>query len=379
MHMLRRSIGGLDCCRFGVPVISYLSDTLARVRTVTNSNGASSQTVRLLPLDGFGSNPGALKGWSYVPPSDALKGLVVVLHGCTQTAAGYDHGSGWSELAERHGFAVLFPEQQRANNANSCFNWFVADDIRRGSGEALSIRQMIAAIIDRHVIDPARIYITGLSAGGAMTAAMLATYPEVFVGGAIIAGLPYGSAASVPQALERMRGHGYASPEISAELVRRASSHQGPWPTLSVWHGTVDRTVAVVNADLIVEQWRLLKEIRAEPDRTEVVDGHQHRVWFDNDGGVAIEEYRIAGMGHGTPLRTQGDRSCGNAGAFMLDCGVSSTWHIANSWGLIKAAMATGTVAEHPSAAEHGDKKPRETTSVQATIEKALRAAGLMG
>lgn len=379
MHMLRRSIGGSDRYRSGASVISYLSDTLGRVRALASTNNAGLPTSRLLPLDGFGSNPGALKGWSYVPPRDVLKGLVVVLHGCTQSAAGYDHGSGWSELAERHGFAVLFPEQRQANNANRCFNWFVADDIRRGSGEALSIQQMIAAMTERYAVDPARIHITGLSAGGAMTAAMLATYPEVFAGGAIIAGLPYGSATSVPQALERMRGQGHSSPEDLANLVRKASSHQGPWPTLSVWHGSVDRTVAVINADLMVEQWRLVKELKAVPARTEVVDGHQHRVWLDNDGRVAIEQYRIAGMGHGTPLRLQGYRSCGNAGAFMLDCGISSTWHIANGWGLIQAEIANEAVTEPPFVAEHPEQKMGKTTSVQATIEEALRAAGLMG
>ena len=92
-------------------------------------------------------------------------------------------------LADLHGFAVLFPEQQRANNANLCFNWFVPEDIRRDSGEALSIRQMIEAMVVAHGLDRSRIFVTGLSAGGAMASAMLATYPEIFAGGAIIAGL----------------------------------------------------------------------------------------------------------------------------------------------------------------------------------------------
>ena len=103
---------------------------------------------------------------------------------------------------------MLFPEQQRANNANLCFNWFVPEDIRRDSGEALSIRQMIEATVVAHGIDRRRIFVTGLSAGGAMASVMLATYPEIFAGGAIIAGLPYGSAATIPEAFDRMRGHG---------------------------------------------------------------------------------------------------------------------------------------------------------------------------
>lgn len=355
-----------------------LADTLSRLQAATNAKSSRSPGPRLSPLDGFGSNPGALRCWYYVPSELAVKGLVVVLHGCTQDAAGYDYGSGWSELAGRHGFAVLFPEQQQANNANRCFNWFVADDIRRGSGEALSIRQMIAAFIERHAIDPARVYVTGLSAGGAMTAVMLATYPEIFAGGAIIAGLPYGSATSVQQALERMRGNGHATPQASAALVRSASSHQGRWPMLTVWHGTVDRTVDPINADIILDQWRLLHGIKATPDRVDVVDGHQHRAWVDLEGRLAIEDFHIAGMGHGTPLRTRGERSCGNAGAYMLDCGISSTWHIANSWGLVDAETMMKANSDRSFVSEPAFQKADGAIGVQATIEDALRAAALM-
>lgn len=135
----------------------------------------------LAEVTGFGSNPGNLKMFAYAPERLAPKpALVVVLHGCTQTAAGYDIGSGWSKLAQRYGFVLVMPEQKRANNGNTCFNWFASDDISRDSGEALSIRQMVEHAATAHGVDPARIYITGLSAGGAMTSVMLATYPEVF-------------------------------------------------------------------------------------------------------------------------------------------------------------------------------------------------------
>ena len=142
--------------------------------------------------------------FAYVPEQlPRAPALVVVLHGCGQTAAAYDFGTGWSTLAKRYGFALLMPEQQRANNANTCFNWFNPGDIARGRGEAASIRQMIARMVADHEIDPRRIYITGLSAGGAMTSVMLAVYPEVFAGGAIIAGLPYGIASNVPRSTRR--------------------------------------------------------------------------------------------------------------------------------------------------------------------------------
>ena len=152
----------------------------------------------------FGSNPGNLRMFGYRPPTLADNpALVVVLHGCTQTAAGYDLGAGWSTLADRYGFALLLPEQQRSNNPNGCFNWFQPEHSRRNQGEPLSIRQMIEKSIVDHGIDRRRVFITGLSAGGAMTSNMLACYPEVFAGGAIVAGLPYGAATTVQQAFER--------------------------------------------------------------------------------------------------------------------------------------------------------------------------------
>ena len=115
--------------------------------------------------------------------------LVVALHGCTQTADSYDQGTGWSDLADRLGFILIFPEQQPANNPKNCFSWFLPGDTARDSGEALSIRQMIAKAVETFGVDRSRIFVTGLSAGGAMASVMLATYPEIFAGGAIIAGL----------------------------------------------------------------------------------------------------------------------------------------------------------------------------------------------
>lgn len=349
-------------------------DALSRLRGVPNPDAASGRT--LAPLMEFGTNPGALKGWVQVPSGSPPTALVVVLHGCTQGAAAYADGAGWSELAERHGFAILCPEQQSANNPNRCFNWFRPEDVGRGSGEALSIRQMVGAVLAAHPIDAARVFVTGLSAGGAMAAAMLATYPDVFAGGAVIAGLPYGAASSIPQALDRMRGVGHPTPEIAVDSVRRASPHASRWPTLSVWHGTDDRTVDGGNGDRLVEQWRRLHELEATPDQIDVVDGQQHRVWTDAAGRRAVEDYRIAGLGHGTPLRTRGERSCGVAGPFLLESGISSTWHIANGWGLLTAGAKP--LGERSDAIEPVGRAASGGGGVQQVIEDALRSAGLM-
>ena len=198
----------------------------------------------LIETTGFGANPGDLRMFSFVPdqlqPSPAL---VVVLHGCGQSAAGYDLGAGWSTLAAQYGFALLMPEQQRSNNMQGCFNWFNPEDVARDHGEAASIRQMIARMVSDHGIDKHRIFVTGLSAGGAMTSAMLATYPDVFAAGAVIAGLPFGIATNVREALNGMLQSPARPAHELGDLVRSASNYKGPWPKLSVWHGGADRTV----------------------------------------------------------------------------------------------------------------------------------------
>ena len=359
-----------------------LSDTITRLSALTD------RMPGLVPLEsgghlrelvGFGTNPGALRGWSYVPdglPADA--GLVVVLHGCTQTAAGYDRGAGWSQLAERHGFALLFAEQQRSNNPNLCFNWYSPADTRRDGGEAQSIRQMIGAVVTANTIDPARVFITGLSAGGAMASVMLATYPELFAGGAIIAGLPFGCATTVPEAFDRMRGHGLPGEATLAAKLRQASEHNGRWPSIAVWHGTADRTVDVLNADAIISQWRAVHGVGATPDRVDTVDGHPHRAWLDAAGHTVIEEYRIAGMGHGTPLDTS-DRGCGAVAPFMLEVGISSSVRSAQSWGLVPAAGPSVGLPRPERRSVEPSRGQATRTGVDKVIESALRSAGLLG
>jgi poly(hydroxyalkanoate) depolymerase family esterase len=298
--------------------------------------GRGTASSPLVEINEFGSNPGALRMFSFVPEHlSPTPALVVVLHGCGQTAAGYDLGTGWSVLAERYGFALLMPEQQASNNANTCFNWFNPEDIARDAGEAQSIRQMVARMVDGHKIDARRIYVTGLSAGGAMTSVMLATYPDVFAGGAVIAGLPFGIASNVREALSGMMQSPSRPANELGDLVRNASTHNGPWPKLSVWHGSADRTVNPANADEIVKQWLDLHALPHEPMSSGEVDGHPRDVWWNADGDTVVESYTITDMAHGTPLGINGsDEPYGAEGAFLIEAGISSSYHIANFFGL---------------------------------------------
>ena len=291
--------------------------------------------ARLQRFDDFGSNPGGLGAAIYAPAG--LAGscpLVVVLHGSTQDAEAYDAGSGWSKLADEYGFALLFPEQRRRNSATLGFHWFDPKHNARDVGEALSIRQMIERATLDLGIDPDRVFVTGLSSGGAMACVLLATYPEVFSGGAVIGGLAYRSANSMFQALLRMKGYGGPSLPRLGALVREATDHDASWPRISVWHGDRDTTVDPSNAEAIVQQWQELHGLQGPPTLVEDVAGHERRVWRCPAGRDVIEAYSIADMAHGTPIDADRTKGCGVPGSYMLDVGISSTRHIATFWEL---------------------------------------------
>ena len=358
-----------------------LSKTISRLSRIRKEIGNLPSNLpgggRLSELPETQDNPGDLRGLSYVPAGMARGApLVVVLHGCTQNGPGYDQGSGWSRLADRHGFALLFPEQKRSNNMNLCFNWYQPEDAARGRGEAASIRAMVAQMIEVHGLDPERIFVTGLSAGGAMTSVMLAAYPDVFAAGAIIAGLPFGAADTLGEALGTMSSPGEPKGATLGNAVRHASHHPGPWPRVSVWHGSADRLVVPGNGRAIVRQWRDVHGLPAAPTRTETADGYPRRIWEDGAGNVLVEEYVVTGMAHGTPLMPgREDGQSGQAGPHMLDVGLSSTDRIAAFFGIApEPAARSARTAEARMSAEPA--KP--ANDVQNVIEDALRSAGLM-
>jgi poly(hydroxyalkanoate) depolymerase family esterase len=287
-------------------------------------------------VTGFGSNPGNLRMFKYVPPGlPANAPLVVAMHGCSQSAASYDAETGWQMLAQRWQFALLLPQQQSANNSSTCFNWFEAGDTARGSGEALSIKQMVDRMRTDHASDPARVYVTGLSAGGAMTAVMLAAYPEVFAGGAIVAGLPYRCATSQSAAFSCMNPGTDLTPVQWGDKVRAASSHTGAWPIVSIWHGDSDYVVRPANLTESMQQWTNVHGIDQTADVSDTVGGFPHRVYKDAGGTPRVETYTITGMGHGTPVDPgTGETQCGTAGAYILDVNLCSSYYIGHFWSL---------------------------------------------
>ncbi|MDQ3810231.1 MAG: PHB depolymerase family esterase [Chloroflexota bacterium] len=327
------------------------------------ATGTDAQTGTLTEVSGFGSNPGNLRMYRYIPTGlRASSPLVVALHGCGESASDYDNETGWTKFADKWGFALLLPEQQPANNQSLCFNWFNGhslldyfswsergSDQDRNEGEPLSINQMVDKMKTIHNIDQNRIYVTGLSAGGAMTAVMLATYPEVFAGGAIIAGVPYKCATSLREALFScglaVAGSAYSptkdlSPSEWGSRVREASKHHGPWPKISIWQGDVDETVNPVNARELLEQWTNVHGIDLVPEVRDSVAGHPHMVYRDAGGNALVETYTIIGAGHGTPVNPgPGETQCGTPGdpPFRVQTTICSSYYIVKFWRLDSA------------------------------------------
>ncbi|MCA9665844.1 MAG: PHB depolymerase family esterase [Myxococcales bacterium] len=228
--------------------------------------------------------------------------LVVVLHGCELDAQNYAYHAGWNTLADAHGFYVVLPQQSASNNQNRCFNWFAAGDTQRGSGEAGSIAQMVTYMRDHYGVDSKQIYASGMSAGGAMVAALLAAYPDVFAGGAISAGVPYGCASSVFEAFTCMDGVDQSASQWAAEVRAADSSYSGPYPKVALFHGKSDTLVAYANLAELVEQWTAVHGADQTPDETTAIGAHQRLRFKDAKGQVVVEAYQLSGMDHGLAI-----------------------------------------------------------------------------
>lgn len=298
----------------------------------------ASAAVTLQQVTGFGSNPGNLLMFRYVPaglPSGAP--LVVALHGCTQSATAYATVSEWHVLADRHQLAVVFPQQQSGNNSSGCFNWFEPGDIARGQGEALSMKQMVDHMRSTVGSDPARVYIAGFSAGGSMAQVMMAAYPDVFAGGAVSSGGPYGCASDLTSAFSCMQGNANKTPAQWGALVRGAfPGYAGPYPPMVAFHGGADSLVNPANLQDSVDQWTNVHGIDGAADLTEAFRSATHKVYRDGAGRARIETYLMNGVGHalGVDPGTGADQG-GATGAFAEDHDIWSSYYAAQFWGLL--------------------------------------------
>nr|WP_240929319.1 PHB depolymerase family esterase [Streptomyces coryli] len=314
-----------------------IAAALAALATLVIPSSRASAAVTLEKVADFGANPGALNMYVYKPSSaPANAPVVVALHGCTQNAQGYADHSGLPEMADKHGFLVVFAETTSSNNLNKCFNWFQTADIRHGQGEAASIAQMVAHAGAAYGADTGKAYVTGLSAGGAMTAVMLAAYPDVFKAGAVVAGLPYDcSAVSSPYTC--MSPGTDKTPEAWAQQVKDGyPGYSGAYPRVAIWHGDNDTTVVPKNADELRDQWTAVHGTDQTPDKTATIGPNrtQREQYLAQDGSVAVEVDKVPGISHGTPVDPgSGEQQCGTAGAYFLDS-ICSSHFITEFFGL---------------------------------------------
>lgn len=282
------------------------------------------------------SNPAGARSYKlYVPAgnSNGPRPLVVMLHGCTQSADDFAAGTQMNSLADEHGFVVVYPEQPAHANASKCWNWFKQQDQVRDAGEPSLIAGIVREVTQRDGIDPRRVFVAGLSAGAAMAVVLGETYPELFAGVGAHSGLPYGSAHDIPSAMAAMKG-GRTGPVGSrnlpgAQAPTRKRAFQ-PVPVI-VFHGDRDHTVRQTNGAEIVRQARdahrthvgnatlavSTQDVKAPGGRS-----YTRTVHADSTGRAQIEFWNVHGAGHawsgGHPSGSYTDATGPNASAEMV-------------------------------------------------------------
>lgn len=232
--------------------------------------------------------------------------LIVMLHGCGQNADDFAAGTRMNALAEEHGFFVLYPEQSETANSEKCWNWFKPIDQMRDIGEPGVIAGMTCDIVARWHIDPGRVYIAGLSAGGSMAAILAKNYPDLYVAAAIHSGTPHGSAHSTMSALYAMR----KGPADSMGLNGLTGINETPIPAI-VLHGDLDDVVHPDNAEHIVNlHGRLARLTKDQAGSADLVNtarndsannrlGYTVNRYTDADGMTICEYWVIHGCRHG--------------------------------------------------------------------------------
>jgi poly(hydroxyalkanoate) depolymerase family esterase len=240
----------------------------------------------------YTSSSGKLAYWLYTPGRPTTdKPLVVMLHGCTQSAEDFARGTRMNRLADEFGFVVAYPQQSRSSNPQGCWNWFKPGDQQRDLGEPALIAGATQEIVGQLSLDPGKVFIAGLSAGGAAAAIMAETYPDIYAAVGIHSGLACGSARDLPSAILAMKGHGAQQPPRPRTFV----------PVIT-FHGDRDTTVSEINSRHIVTAAAAATDAPLRTDTHSAAGNggrrYTRQVSFDRSGRALIEEWTIHGAGH---------------------------------------------------------------------------------
>lgn len=239
--------------------------------------------------------------------------LLVMLHGCQQNPDDFAAGTRMNALAEQQNFIVLYPKMNPLANPNLCWNWFYDYNQHRGTGgEADIIKDMVDLVKRAYAIDANKVYVAGLSAGAAMSVIMGATYPDVFHGIGVMAGLEYNAADDALSAFSVMKRGSSAPDQAGLDAYREMGRHKRQMPVL-VFHGTGDSTVVPRNGDQVVAQWVQTNDLSDDGMDNDSVDNvadqtttgtvnqgrsYTRYLYQDNRGTGLIEFYKVNGMSH---------------------------------------------------------------------------------
>ena len=283
----------------------------------------------------FSNSAGVRTYKLYVPasPCDAPRPVVVMLHGCTQSADDFATGTQMNRLADQHGFLVVYPEQPAKANMSRCWNWFQPQDQLRDLGEPSLIAGIVQEVAARHDADLRRVFVAGLSAGAAMAVVLGETYPDLFAGVGVHSGLPYGSAHDIPSAMAAMKGGRSRLPglQVTPDMAARpAKKAVRAVPTI-VFHGDRDHTVQQTNGKQVVQQAADAYGVEpgaavltADTQRGTATGGRSYcrTVYADSTGQAHIEAWTIHGAGHawsgGDARGSHTDRTGPDASAEMV-------------------------------------------------------------
>ncbi|HXC03864.1 MAG TPA: PHB depolymerase family esterase [Bacteroidia bacterium] len=311
------------------------------------------QGQTITPVSGFGTNPGALNMYMYVP--SGISGpapLVIAMHGCTENASTFAAQTGWNKLADLHKFYVIYPEQISANNSSLCFNWFDTTDVNRNVGEALSIKQMVDYMKAHYAIDASAVFATGISAGGGMTSVMMAAYPDVINKGAVMSGIPYKAATDPTTAYTAMSSGIVKTPAQWGALVRAQNpGYTGSYPRLAIFQGTLDFTVNPTNATELMKQWTNLNHADQTVDSTNSsFQGNSNivlTIYNDSSFVPVVYMYKVTNMGHAIAVDTGAcPRKGGATGTYASEqTNFHSTYWAADFFNLIPGPYSiTGAI-----------------------------------
>lgn len=297
-----------------------------------------SLSAQLKRFEHNAENPGDLAFFYYIPKS--LKSateapLVVVLHGCSQDAVSINELAGWTGEADEFGFMLLFAEQKKLNNVGDCFNWFLPLDVEPRSGEMASVHSAMMAFREKH--PGKRNFIYGVSAGAAMSLALLYNYPLDFEAGAVVAGGEFKYHESVFSAGRFMQeATNLPLDVVLGFLPERIRLNQGPYPLLVSIHGTADPVVHVAHQTEIKKQYLSWSRNDTLSEMAEAPLQRISRRQYNNlSQQKQLVLYTVEGMGHAVPVDHSGKNRLGGGGIFAAKIDWFSTRAILTEWGLV--------------------------------------------